>query len=271
MEESGQIVSVGAGGLAVTTREKVEHESAIAVAKRFPRDENACAERIYKICATPAFAEEALYIFPRGKEETEGLSVQAAREFARVWGNVKSGIRIVEADQDFTHIKGFAVDLETNNNQELEDRFSNSVFRYGKFQPAVDRDLRELVNRRGALLERNCIFKVIPSYIISTAQTLVNRTLSAGAKDLEAELAKLLSAFEKLNVDKRAIETYLGHNLSRFMQKDLLKLRGVYKSVSDGNSRVEEYFKTSKVFRAADKKEVSELNAQIEVVKAEVE
>ena len=115
-----------AGALAVVTREAEELRSAIIVAKKFPRSEANAAAKLLRSCDRASFAEEATYAFPRGTATVEGPSVSMAREAARCWGNIQYGIRIISEDEERIHIKGWAVDLETNNRVEIEDKSGQS-------------------------------------------------------------------------------------------------------------------------------------------------
>src|SRR5690606_14405160 len=166
------------GAVAATAREEAEIKAAIVLARRFPRDEIAAYTGSSEACKRPSFAEGAMYSFPRGNQIVTGPSVQLAREIARCWGNIRFGLRVVSMDDQMVHIRGYAYDAETNAYVEAEDKFSKLIFRRGRgwVQPD-ERELRELVNRRGAILVRNCILQVVPSDVVEDAQRVVQETL----------------------------------------------------------------------------------------------
>lgn len=237
--------------LAVVQREKTELESAIVVAKRFPRDENAAYTRIVQSCRRPTFAEGARYAFPRGGKTVSGPSVKLAREMARAWGNLRYGLRIVAVDDDQVHIRGYALDLETNNYVEAEDRFAKLVQRKKgnrtEWVEPDERDLRELVNRRGAILMRNCLLQVLPPDVTEDAEREAQATLKKAAKgelaqDRPAAIRRLALAFDALGVTTDMLAGFLGHELDLITEDELAELRAVYASIQDGNTMRGDHF-----------------------------
>ena len=240
-----------AGTAAAVAREQSEVAGAIEAARAAPRNEAASYTRIIASCRRPGFAEVSRYSFPRGDTTIEGPSIDLAREIARCWGNMRCGIRIVSQDDEFVHIKGFAHDTETNNCAEYEDKFRKLIQRKrdGKtvwIEPD-ERDLRELTNRRGAICLRNAILQLIPPDIVADAMATAKETLTAAAagevkQDRPASIRRMCVGFSDLGVSAAALEHYLGHGLDVVTDEELSDLRGVYKSVKDGNSRREEHF-----------------------------
>lgn len=240
-----------AGTAAAVAREQSELAGAIEAARLAPRNEAACYCRIIASCRRPGFAEVARYSFPRGDARIEGPSIDLAREIARCWGNMRCGIRIVSQDDEMVHVKGFAHDTETNNCAEYEDKFRKLIQRKrdGKtvwIEPD-ERDLRELVNRRGAICLRNAILQLIPPDIVADAMATAKETMTAAAagevkQDRPASVRRMCVGFDGLGVSAAAIEHYLGHGLDAIADEELSDLRGVYKSIKDGNSRREEHF-----------------------------
>jgi len=251
------------GAVAATAREEAEIKAAIVLARRFPRDENAAYTRIIKACKRPSFAEGAMYSFPRGNQIVTGPSVQLAREIARCWGNIRFGLRVVSIDDQMVHIRGYAYDAETNAYVEAEDKFSKLIYRRGRgwVQPD-ERELRELINRRGAILIRNCILQVVPSDIVEDAQRVVQETLRKAAQgeidqNRDDAIRRLALAFDGLGVSTEVLERYLGHPLSAITAEEIAHLRGVYKSIVDGHTRTVDHFDLS------NGRQQSESNAEL--------
>ena len=248
--------SIEEGGLTTTTEfstelaptaaaaeKQFEIQSAIVLAKKYPRDEDAAFQKLMKACGRTSFAEEAEYSFPRGGQQVRGPSVNLAREAARVWGNVRYGITILRDDTGSRQIQGWAWDLETNTKISAEDDFRKLIFRKGKGWIEPDeRDLRELTNRRGAILARNCILQVVPKDLIEDARAKCNETLRAtAAKDPDAARKKIILAFSELNVTPEMLSAYLEHPLAQASPSEIADLRAVYKSISDGNTTWADY------------------------------
>lgn len=220
-----------------------EIQSAIIVARRFPRNEDAAFEKLMKACKRTSFAEDASYSFPRGTQNVTGPSVNLAREAARVWGNIRHGCVIVRDDEESRQIQGWAWDLETNTKVSAEDDFMKRVYRKkeGWIKPD-ERDLRELTNRRAAILVRNCILQILPKDLIEDAQSSCVETLhSKAAQDPDGERKKIILAFSTLNVTPAMLEARLKHPLAECSPKEIAELRTIYKSVADGNSTWAEY------------------------------
>lgn len=236
------------GALSHVAREEAELKAAIAIARRFPRDEVSAYQRIITSCGRPAFAENAAYSFPRGGQTVTGPSVDLAREMARCWGNVRYGLRVVSEDEQSIHIKGYAFDLETNNLVEAEDKFRKLIYRKkgGWVQPD-ERDLRELVNRRGAILIRNCILQLLPPDITEDALRKADETnerVASGQleQDPKAAVRTMVMAFTRLAVSPEMLARYVGHPLDILSAAEIADLRKVYVSIRDGNTRREDHF-----------------------------
>lgn len=237
-----------AGTISSIAREEAELKAAIVLARQFPRNEFQAAAKITRACQRPSFAESCVYTFPRGETTVEGPSVDLAREAARCWGNVRFGLRVVTADKEWVHIKGWAMDVETNNYREAEDKFERLIFRKGKGWIEPDeRDLRELVNRRGAICVRNSILQLLPPDLIDDAvreAKLTMRKAASGelAQDRDSAIRRMAVAFQSIGVTVDMLEDKLGHGIGLMSTDELADMRGIYKSIADGNSHREEHF-----------------------------
>lgn len=222
---------------------RYEMEGAIVMARKFPRNEDKAFAAIMKACSRPSFAENCCYSFPRGGEAVEGPAVYLAREAARCWGNIRYACDIVRDDDNNRQIRGWAWDMETNTRVAAEDSFAKLVYRKkGGWQKADERDLRELTNRRAAILIRNCILAIIPSDLIEDAVAEAKKTLEKGAAANPDQARKaMIKAFASLGIPVEELEKYLKHALSQSSPAEIAQLRTIYKSVADGNSKWTEY------------------------------
>lgn len=242
-ETSGELAQTGAAA-----EKQYEIQSAIIVARNFPRNEDAAFQKLMKACQRTSFAEDAAYSFPRGGQSVEGPSINLAREAARVWGNIRHGVEVIRDDETSRQIRAFAWDMETNTKVTAEDDFRKLIQRKSKSTGKTEwvapdeRDLRELTNRRGAIIKRNCILEVLPKDLVEDAMSMAKQTLKAGAeRDPEGARKKIILAFSELNITPEMIERNLGHPLSQCSPKEIADLRTIYKSISDGNSTWAEY------------------------------
>lgn len=229
------------------SRNQHEMQAAIIVAKKFPRDEAAAFAKLMKAALRPSFAEDAAYKFPRGGQDVTGPSVNVAREAARVWGNIRYGLEVIRDDHTSRLIRGWAWDMETNTKVEAEDDFKKMIQRKDGRGGTVwltpdERDLRELTNRRGAILMRNCILQLLPKDLIEDALFQCTATLKdKSAKDPEGTRKRLVVNFSAVNVTPEMIAQKLGHPLAEASPDELAELQGVYTSIKDGNSTWREY------------------------------
>lgn len=228
---------------AAAAEKQFEIQSAIIIAKRFPRDEDSAFQKLMKACGRSTFAGDAQYSFPRGEGLVSGPSVQLAREAARNWTNIRYGLTIIRDDAQSRQIQGWAWDVETNTKVTAEDDFQKLIFRKGKGWIAPDeRDLRELTNRRGAILVRNCILQILPKDLIEDALYQCSTTLeSDAAKDPDAARKRILVSFSELNVTAEMLSAYLGHPVGQSSPAEIAGLRKVYASIRDGNTKWVDY------------------------------
>lgn len=246
------------GAVASVAREEAEVKAAIVLARRFPRDEAASYTRIIRSCDRPSFAEGAAYRFPRGGQQVTGPSIDLARELARCWGNIRYGLRIVSSDEEQVHIKGYAYDLEMNNFTEAEDKFAKLVQRKNRqtgkteWVEPDERDLRELVNRRGAICVRNAILQLMPPDVVDDAMNRATDTLRKAAageikQDPAQAMRRMASAFAEFGVTSEMLEKKLGHPLAAMSPDEFTSLRQIYTSMRDGQSKREEHFEVGGV------------------------
>ncbi len=255
------------GAMAAMAREKAQIETQTIIARKFPRDEMKAFDNIMKACKRPAFvtkkvrnketgqmedAFHALYRYPRAGENIDGPGVVLAREMARCWGNIYYGVRMISMDDDWIHIQGFAIDLQTNVPVVSEDKFKRLIFRKnGGWIRPDERDLRELINRRGAFCVRNALLQLMPPDFIEEAVQECKRTAVSVAKGMKPEdrdktLRMIVHGFSGLGVTKEMIETYLGHTLESISAEELTDLRTIYSTVAEEPGSIDKYFERPK-------------------------
>ncbi len=232
---------------AAAAAQQYEIQSAIVLARRFPRSEDEAFAKLMRACGRTSFAGGAAYAFPRGNQTVSGPSVTLAREAARIWGNIRYGLEIVRDDKDNRQIRGWAWDLETNTKVAAEDEFAKLVQRKKKgggteWLVPDERDLRELTNRRGAILIRNCILQLLPRDLIEDALDQSQVTLKDEAtKDPDAARKRVLVAFDALNITAAMLQAYVGRPVGQCSPEEIAKLRTIYQSIKDGNSTWGDY------------------------------
>jgi len=265
VESDGRGKELATAGAAAAAQHEIQ--SAIIIARKFPRNEDLCFQKLMRSASRPSFAEDATYSFPRGDKEVTGPSVNLAREAARIWGNIRFGLYVVRDDEDTRLIRGFAYDVESNTKVEVEDDFKKLIQRKVKDSnpPRTEwlipdeRDLRELTNRRGAILLRNALLQVLPKDLIEDALFACSETLKKDAdQNPEGTRKRLLVDFGSLNITVDQIEQKLGHPFSQSTPAEIVELRGICKSIIDGHTTWAQYVKGPE--KAAEKSAESKAN-----------
>jgi hypothetical protein len=237
------------GELAITPQQAMaqkEIEGALVFARRFPRSEDDARARLLDSCKRQKFADMVRYSYPRGGAQVEGPSVYLAREAARLWGNLRYGFDIVHDDAEIRTVRAWAWDLETNTRRQIDATFKKLIYRKkGGWQAPDERDIRELTNKQGETAVRNCLLHLLPPDLVDDAIEEALKTLrNDAAKDPAEARKRLVGAFRAIGVTAAELERYLGHGLEVITPDEIADLRGVWKSISDGNSKWAEYLRT---------------------------
>jgi len=229
---------------AVAVRIAKEVEGAMIVAKRFPRDEYVCADRIKKAMSRPRLAEKAEYEFPRGGSKVSGASVHALRAVKAAWGNIQSGWVEIERKLGQSTVIAYAMDLETNARAEITFQVRHMRDTKQGPKPLTDeRDIYEMVANVAARRERKCLQDIIPADIVDDAVDAARATLRGQSKEPIADrIKKMVGAFSEYGVTIPAIERRLGHKLDAISENKLAELRRVFTSLHDGVGKPEDFF-----------------------------
>ena len=256
-EESANTLEAGVN--AAVAREQYEIQAAAVMAMRRPRNEHEAMVKLIKVYQRPKAAETATYYFERSGKEISGPTVKLTRQAVRCWGNIRAGFVTVSIDDKYVHLRGYALDLETNARFEQEDKFLKKIQRkiklgddsVTKWVDPDERQLQELINKKGAILERNCSLRVLPPDLIDDAIQEAEKTLQMEAKktlktNRPDAIKALVKVFAELQVTVEMLEKYLGHAMDLVDDKEYARLRAICVSIHDGNSTREEVFNLPK-------------------------
>ena len=244
---SDSLVGLEAGVASQAAREESEVKAAVVLARNFPRDEQAAFVAMQRSAKRPTFALGALYSFPRGGKAITGPSVKMAREMARCWGNLQHGIRLLSMDADYVHVEGWAWDLQTNTRVGSEAKFKRLIQRGDGWVEPDERDLRELVNKHGAVCVRNSILQLMAPDVVDELERMCLATNQKAAEgDIEEDrdqvLRSLAAAFSNMGVTTKMLEQYVGHALEVITPAELVDLRAVFTALRDGTAERGAYF-----------------------------
>lgn len=223
-----------------------EVQAAMVVAKKFPRDEYNAIEKIRRTCQRATLAEQAIYSYPRGKENVSGPSVRLAEALAQNWGNIDYGIIELEQKDGVSEMMAYAWDLETNTR--VTKIFSVEHKRdtkKGSYQLTYSRDIYELTANFGARRMRACILGVIPGDVVDMAVNECKETQkkSYGELPSQEKINKIEKLFKKdFGVTKKQLEEYAGRGMASFGAEECTNLWGVYTALKNGQAKAEDYF-----------------------------
>lgn len=230
-----------------------EVQGAIVLAKKFPRNQIECLDRIMTACQRPTLAEQALYSYSRGGTEITGPSIRLAEAIAQNWSNLQFGIKELEQRNGESTVEAFAWDVETNVKQVKTFQVKHERFtKKGKYSLEDPRDIYETVANQGARRLRACILGIIPGDVIDAAVGQCEGTLKAKADTSADALKKLIDAFANYHVSKEQIEKRIQRRIDTITPAQLVQLRKIYNSLKDGMSAAADWFEIVDQPKAAD-------------------
>lgn len=228
------------------TRAIAEVMGALKVAQAFPRDETAAFNRVIAACQQRAVAERAFFKFPRGGGTVEGESIHLAVELARCWGNIEH--KIMELDRDdfrgVSEMLAVAWDLQTNTRAVMGFLVPHKRDKRGGAEALTDlRDIYENNANNGARRVRECIFRVLPKWLVEAAVEQCRKTLATNhdGKPFAQRVSEALAAFDAAGIKQDRIEAKLGP-VAKFTETDLAGLRVSYRSINNREVSADEEF-----------------------------
>jgi len=221
-------------------------ESMVIVAKRFPRDEVRCFQRVMEACKRKTLAGDACYSYPKGGTKVTGPSVYLIREIRRIWGNFYSNCSEVYRMEKSSMMYAIARDLEAN---VVEERHfivpHRTELKDGVYKDLKsDRDIYELIMNMGTRRERALMESCLPADLIEDAVAQSERTLlkDAGDKPIIDRIKDMVVKFGEIGVPKEAIEKRLGHKIEHTNEMQFVDLRKIYNSIHTGMAGREKFF-----------------------------
>jgi len=237
-----------------------EVQAAVIMAKKFPRNETACYNRIVEACKRPSLARAATYSYPRGKDDNgktnnvTGPSIRMAETLAKYWGNLQFGIVEISNQNGASEVQAYAWDLETNTRQVKQ--FSVKHVRYSKAGGVVKlndpRDIYEVAANQGARRLRACILGVLPSDVIESALKECRKTLEGdNSEPIGDKIRRCVAQFSEFSVSQEMLEKKLDHKIEATTREELVELGSIYNSLKDKISKVDDWFEKPKATETA--------------------
>ena len=232
-------------------------EARYIMALKRPRVWDQVRQDILRECRRPSFAhnKSAYYIKPIG-DGVEGLGIRFAEVALRCMTNVTVETITVFEDAMKEIVNITVTDLEANVPHSMDIPISKTVERrkpnddgsyisvrknsYGKDVFTVIGTDEDLLNKRGALISkavRTLAMRLIPGDIQDEAEEIIKKVRTdKAAEDPAAERKRIADAFGELNVKAVDLQEYLGHPLDACSPAELVRLRGLYGAIRDGEA-----------------------------------
>lgn len=255
---SGDIIPAGGGSMRsvgqeqVASRQMAEVQAAMAIAKRFPRDENAAIARIDTACSRPGLASESQYEYSKGGSKIKGPSIRLAEVLAQNWGNIDFGwseLERYEADDGVgvSVIMAYAWDLQNNTRRPLVFNVRHwRDTKTGGYAIKEERDIYELNANMAARRMRTCILNIIPGDVADLAIAKCDKTLAGQTQEpIEDAVRKMVIAFKEYGVTVDMLAKSIGSDLAAMSHNQLASLRKKYQALKDGVATRDDLFSVS--------------------------
>lgn len=231
------------GAVIESHRAVAEVAAAVRVAQDNPRDTSRAVEQMREVCGRLAVAERAFYAVPnRGS----GLSVHIARELARIWGNADYGVRELARDDERgeSEMQAWAWDVETNTRSTRSFIVPHAKSTKQGRKPLVDLNDIYLNNQNiGARAVRECIFSILPGWLTSEAEQILNVTLKNGdGTSIIQRRDAAVEKFREKNITLAQLETFVGKDKGHWEAGNLADLTRAYMSITQDGIPVSDFF-----------------------------
>jgi hypothetical protein len=265
-QEEGVVIQEMHGTDVVYQQDKATIDMQITTAKAYPRNiKRATENSITVVTMDTETASTCTYAVPRSGKQITGPSIHLAKILAQFWGNLRIEAKVINIDAK--HITSQAVAYDLENNLAIKVEVKRSIFgKYGRFN---DDMITVTGNAGNSIAMRNAILSVIPRAVVDKVYNEAKKTITGDISDatkLMAKRKKVLDAFkDSYNVSEAEVLKVIGKaSIDHIDADNLVTLIGIGQAIKDGDTTIEEAFK-SKV-----KEKTTTATANVELEKIEV-
>lgn len=236
-------------------------EAKFTVALHNPRKELDARQRLIESCDRPRFAAAALYAKPVGGSTIEGLSIRFAEAAIQAWRNVDISAVTAWEDNKQRLVRITVTDLESNIsysdevllNKTVERKFvrkgqtvlserQNTNGEKTYLVIATEDEMQNKLNAAKSKSIRNSGLRLIPQDILEECQDKIRATIANGGGESIGDKVKgICDAFAPIGVKPSDLEAFLGHSLDQISPSELVDLRAVYTTISEGEATWAQY------------------------------
>lgn len=238
------MTAIGNVGMDAITRSEINMQ--VQFAQEHPRSiEKVRKELESLVTMSQSIAEETFYTLKRKDKDgttklIQGPSIRFAEVLCYCWGNARWLKAISNIDNEFVTGKGVFMDLQRNVAGQVETKrriTDKNGKRYGA-------DMIQVTgNASSSLAYRNAVTGTIPQALWKDILEKAKITAIGGAQSISDKRNKAIEYGEKLGVTAEQIYATLGvQGLNDLGIDELISLRGLFNSVKDGESSIEDAF-----------------------------
>lgn len=242
-QQQGQLAGSFSGMTPAVAREVATIQGQIMLAKMFPRNMADVWKKVEAACSRKKLAENALYQYSRGGTDITGPSIRLAEALINSYGNAKSGFEVIDSNPDYSRVRAYAYDMETNTLQERTfDVEHIRQTKTGRTKLTDPRDIYETVANNASRRERACILALIPGDLQDYAVNLCKTTLEKAVDITPDKIEGLCRGLAKFGVSKVMIEARIQRHIDAITAQQYVWLCSVGTSLKEGVAKVEDFF-----------------------------
>ena len=232
-----------AGMTPAVAREVATIQGQIMLAKMFPRNMAEVWKKVEAACSRKKLAENALYQYSRGGTDITGPSIRLAEALINAYGNAKSGFEVIDSNPEYSRVRAYAYDMETNTLQERTfDVEHIRQTKTGRTKLTDPRDIYEMVANNASRRERACILALIPGDLQDYAVNLCKTTLEKAVDITPDKIEGLCRGLAKFGVSKTMIEARIQRHIDAITAQQYVWLCSVGTSLKEGVAKVDDFF-----------------------------
>lgn len=232
-----------AGMTPAVAREVATIQGQIMLAKMFPRNMAEVWKKVEAACSRKKLAENALYQYSRGGTDITGPSIRLAEALINAYGNAKSGFEVIDSNPEYSRVRAYAYDMETNTLQERTfDVEHIRQTKAGRTKLTDPRDIYETVANNASRRERACILALIPGDLQDYAVNLCKTTLEKAVDITPDKIEGLCRGLAKFGVSKTMIEARIQRHIDAITAQQYVWLCSVGTSLKEGVAKVDDFF-----------------------------
>ena len=247
MEENQELVvsDISDNGVAYL-QDKAAIDVQISTAKAYPRNiKRSVDNAIATVTLDQATASTCNYAVPRGGKVISGPSVHLAKVIAQCWGNMRIEAKVISVEDKNVTSQAVAFDLE--NNVAIKVEVKRSIMT--KTGRMSDDMIVVTGNAGNSIALRNAILSVVPKAVVDKVYNAAKEVITGNVSDKTQLIKKRKDVLDKFKdsygVTEKEVLSAIGKaSVDNITSDDLLVLIGIGQAIKDGDTTIDEAFKS---------------------------